>query len=75
MAFNGTKLYKMSINLFDIKNCKRGREDRIRHRGGVAVYIRDSIKHSQQDDVPSNGLEFSHIEVELVKASPFLGIV
>ena len=75
MALNEPKLYKkMSINLFDMKSYIPGREDRIRHGGGAAVYIRDSIKYSQQDDVPSNDLEFAHIEVQLVKASLFLGI-
>ena len=75
MALNETKLDKMMPkNLLDIKTYKFEREDRSRHGGGVAVYIRDSIKYTRRDDVPINGLELVCIEVQPVKASPFLVI-
>ena len=73
MAFNETKLdKKMPKNLLDIKTYKFEREDRNRHCGGVAVYIRDSIKYIRCADVPINDLELFCMEVQPVKAFPFL---
>ena len=75
MALNETKLdKKMAKYLLEIKSYKFEREDRNRHSGGVAVDIRDSIKYTRRDDVPINGLELVCIEVQPVKASPFLVI-
>ena len=56
----------------NIKNYKIEREDRNRHGGGVAIYIRESINHSRRDDIPLNGLELVCIEIKPVKASPFI---
>ena len=75
MALNETKLdKKMPKNILAIPNYKLEREDRNRHGGGVAVYIRDSIKHTRREDIPKSGLELVCVEVQPVKASPFLVI-
>ena len=72
LALNETKLdKKMPRNLLDIKTYKLEKEDRNRHGGGVAVYIRDSMKYIRRDDVPINGLELVCTEIQPVKASPF----
>ena len=48
MALNETRLDKMMPkNLLDIKTYKLKREDRNRHGGGVAVYIKDNIKYTR----------------------------
>ena len=75
MALNETKLdKKMPKNILAIPNYKLEREDRNRHGGGVAVYIRDSIKHTRREDIPKSGLELVCVKVQPVKASPFLVI-
>ena len=45
-------------------------------RSGVVAHglIRDSIKYIRRDDIPINGVELVCIEVQPVKASPFLVI-
>ena len=73
LALNETKLDKKTPKqLMNIKSYKIELEDRNRHGGGVAIYIRESINHSRRDDIPSNDLELVCIEIKPVKASPFI---
>ena len=75
LALNETKLDKKhQIKLINIKNYKIEREDRNKHRGGVAIYIKESINQSQRYDIPLNGLELVCMEIKPVKASPFVVI-
>ena len=48
------------------------REDRNRNGGGVAVNVRKSLKHNRRTDIPDKSLEFIFIEIEPIKARPFL---
>ena len=45
-------------NLLGVDGYALHRRDRDRHGGGVAVYVRDSLKHHRRRDIPEGGLEF-----------------
>ena len=73
LAINETKLDEtIADSLLGVEGYALHREDRNRHGGGVAVYVRNSIKHHRRTDIPEGTLEFVGIEVELIKARPFL---
>ena len=50
------------------------RLERSSHGGGVAIYIKDSIRFKHRNDLPPNGLELIFIEVEPPKAKSFLAL-
>ena len=73
LAINETKLDStIADNLLGVDGYALHRRDRDRHGGGVAVYVRDSLKHHRRRDIPEGGLEFIGIEVEPTKAQPFI---
>ena len=75
LALNETKLdSKICKDLLKIENYKIERCDRNREGGGIALYIKDSIKYHVRKDLPEKSLELLCIEVEPLKARPFFVI-
>ena len=73
LALNETKLdASISKELTEISSYQKIRLDRTCNGGCVAFYVRDSIKMTPRDDVPSDGLELLCVETSHPKASPFL---
>ena len=73
LALNETKLdASIPKELTEISGFQQKRLDRTCHGGGVAFYIRDSIKMTPRDDVPSEGLELLCVEISPPKSKPFL---
>ena len=73
LAINETKLNSTIVdNLLGVDGYALHRRDRDRHGCGVAVYVRESLKHKRRRDIPEGGLEFIGIEVEPTKAQSFL---
>ena len=61
LALNETKLdASIPKELTEISGYQQKRLERTCHGGGVAFYIRDSIKMTPRDDVPSDGLGTDH---------------
>ena len=48
------------------------RNDRARHGGGVAMYIRNSINFNLRNDLHDEALEFLCVEISKPKVKPFL---
>ena len=48
------------------------RNDRTRHGGGVAMYIRNSINFNVRNDLHDEALEFLCVEISKPKVKPFL---
>ena len=73
LAVNETKLDStIADSLLGVDGYAMHKQDRDRHGGGVAVYVRDSLKHHRRRDIPEEGLEFISIEVKPTNALPFL---
>ena len=73
MALNEIKidpLYPKELTC--IPGYEQVRLERSNHGGGVAIYIKDSIRFKHRNDIPTNGLETICIEVEPPKAKSFL---
>ena len=73
MALNEIKidpLYPKELTC--IPGYEQVRLERPNHGGGVAIYIKDSIRFKHRNDIPTNGLETICIEVEPPKAKSFL---
>eukprot|EP00794_Sanderia_malayensis_P003840 gene3840-4379_t len=59
LATNETKLDStIADSLLGVEGYALHRRDRDRHGGGVAVYIRDSLKQHRRTDVPEEALKF-----------------
>ena len=53
LAINETKLDEtIADSLLGVEGYALHREDRKRHGGGVAVYVRNSIKYHRRTDIP-----------------------
>ena len=73
LALNETKLdASIPKELTESSGYQQKRLDRTCHGGGVAFYVRDSIKMTPKDDVPSDGLEFLCVEIFPPKSKPCL---
>ena len=73
LAVNKTKLdNEITDNLLSIEGYSLHRKDRNRSGGGVAVYVRNSFKHNRRTDIPDKSLELVCIEIEPIRARPFL---
>ena len=73
LAVNETKLDStIADSLLGVDGYAMHKQDRDRHGGGVAVYVRDSLKHHRRRDISEEGLEFISIEVKPTKTLPFL---
>ena len=73
LAVNETKVdSKITDDLLEIEGFTLHREDRSRNGSGVAVYVRNSIRHNRRMDLPDKTLELVCIEIEPVRARPFL---
>ena len=73
LAVNETKLdNEITDNLLEIEGYTLHREDRSRNGGGVAVYVRNSLKHNRRTDIPDKSLELVCIEIETIRARLFL---
>ena len=72
LALNETKLDNtIAVNLLEIEGFTLYRNDRTRYRGGVAVYVAESLNHITRNDIPESCLELIVIEIELTKTKPF----
>ena len=70
-ALNETKLdASIPKELIEISGYQRKRLARTCNGGGVAFYVRDSIKIIPRDDVPSDGLELLCVEISPPKGKP-----
>ena len=58
--------------LTEISGYQQQRLDRTCNRGGVSLYVRDSIKMTPRLDLPSEGLKLLCVEISLPKSKPFL---
>ena len=68
LALNETKLNPhVPKNLIAIDGYQVERKDRTSNDGGVAIYIRNSIKYHLRKDLPVNDLELICIEIEPLK--------
>ena len=66
LALNETKLDNSIPNeLIDISGYQEHRRVRLRHGGGVSIYIRNSINFKPRDDIPAEGLELICIDTSL----------
>ena len=73
LAVNETKLdNEITDNLLEIEGYTLHREDRNRNGGGVAVYVHNSLKYHRRTDIPDKSLELICIEMEPIRARPFL---
>ena len=71
LAVNEAKLdNEITDNL--IEGYTLHREDRNKSGGGVAVYVRNLLKHNRRTDIPDKSLELVCIEIEPIRARPFL---
>ena len=69
---NETKLdSEITDDLLEIEGYTLHREDRNRNGGGVAVYVRNSLKHNRRTAIPDKSLELICIEIEPIKARSF----
>ena len=67
MLDNTVADHEIDINGYDII-----REDRNRHGGGVAMYVRSSIDYKVRYDLMTDNLETITVEICKPKAEPFL---
>ena len=73
LALNETKLdASVPKELSATSIYQQKRLDRTCNGGGVSIYVRDSIKMTPRDDVPSHGLELLCVEISPPKSKPFL---
>ena len=70
---NETKLdCEITDDLLEIEGFTLHREGRNRNGGGVGLYVHNSLKHNRRTDIPDKSLELVCIEIEPIKARPFL---
>ena len=62
-------LLNLSLGFFDMK--PRMLNDRNKHGGGVAMYIKEGIKYIVRSDLPIHNLELICIEVQPLRSEPF----
>ena len=73
LAINESKLDKLiSDNEICITGYTVYRKDRNRFGGGVVIYIRNNLLHSQRNDLATDDLEMACIEVKLPYNKSFL---
>ena len=73
LSLNETKLDpRVPKNLISIEGYQVERKDRTSSGGGVAIYIRNSIKYHLRNDLPVNDLELICIEIEPPKSRPYI---
>ena len=73
LVFNETRLDEtISNSEISIEKYTLVRNDRTRHGGGVAMYIRNSINFNHRNDLHDEALEFLCVEISKPKVKPFL---
>lgn len=72
-ALNETKLdVSIPKELTEISGYQQKRLDRACNGDGVSLYVRDTIKMTPRDNVPSDGLELLCVVITPPKSKPFL---
>ena len=74
-AINETKIdHKIEDRLISLEDFSLRRYDRSRQGGGVALYIRNTVRFKSREDLPNKSLELICIEVEPPNSNPFIVI-
>ena len=72
LALNETKLdNNIGNEIISVDGYTLRRNDRNRHGGGVAMYIKEGIKYVVRRDLPIHNLEIICIEVQPWRSEPF----
>ena len=72
LAINETKLDNSVGNeIISVEGFTLRRNDRNKHGGGVAMYIKEGIKYIVRGDLPIHNLELICIEVQPLRSEPF----
>ena len=72
LAINETKLdNNIGNEIISVEGFTLRRNDRNKHGGGVAMYIKEGIKYIVRGDLPINNLEPICIEVQPLRSKPF----
>ena len=75
MAINETKInHKIDDRLISLEGFSLCRYDRSRQGGGVALYVRNTVRFKPREDLPNKSLELICIEVEPPNSNPFIVI-
>ena len=76
LAINETKIdHKIDDRLISLEDFSLCRYDRSRQGGGVALYVRNTVRFKPRVDLPNKSLELICIEVEPPNSNPFFVIV
>ena len=74
LALNETKLdSSIDQNITEIAGYNQQRLDRSRFRGGVSIYVRDTIKFHARNDILNDNLEILCIEVHPPNSKAYSG--
>ena len=72
LAINETKLdNNVGNEIISVEGFTLRRNDRNKHGGGVAMYIKEGIKYIVRGDLPNHNLELICIEVQPLRSEPF----
>ena len=75
LAINETKIdSKIDDRLVALEDFSLCRCDRSRKGGGVALYVRNTVRFKPREDLPNTSLELICIEVEPLNSNPFIVI-
>ena len=75
LAINETKIdHKIDDRLISLEDFSLCRYDRSRQGGGVALYVRNTVRFKPREDLPNKSLELICIEVEPPNSNPFIAI-
>ena len=71
LVINETKLDNIGNEIISVEGFTLRRNDRNKHGGRVAMYIKEGIKYIVRGDLPINNLEPICIEVQQLRSEPF----
>ena len=73
LAINETKIdHKIDDRLISLEDFCLCRYDRSRQGGGIALYVRNTVKFKPREDLQNKSLELICIEVEPPNSNPFI---
>ena len=75
LAINETNIdHKIDDRLISLEDFSLCRYDRSRQGGGIALYVRNTVRFKPREDLPNKSLELICIEVEPPNSNPFIVI-
>ena len=66
--------HKIDDSLILLEDFSLFRYERSKQGGGVALYVRNTVRFKPQEDLPNKSLELICIEVEPLNSNPFIVI-